>query len=504
MTARPEGGDGNDAFAGSREAVEGVLAWLEGEEAAGLAHAELEARLEVDGREMLRRFLQDHLDVRASRETRLSEVVGADGTPRRAGEAGHERHLTTVFGQVCVNRIAYRQRGHPNLHPADAALNLPTGHHSHGLGRLAAVEASRGSFDDAVDAIARATGQHVGKRQVEDLARGAAVDFEGFYANRSPSPGGAGDLVVLSADGKGVVMLPGALRKITAAAAAAATTKLETRLSKGEKRNRKRMATVGAVYDATPAPRCPADILPGPADERGPPTPGPVAANKWLIASVVDDAATVVAKIFDEAERRDPEHRRTWVALVDGNVHQIDRIHAEAKARELTVAVICDFVHVLEYLWSAAWSFHEEGDPAAEAWVRTKALAVLAGDARLVAAAIRRTATNRRLDKTKRANADTCATYLVNKAPYLDYASALEQGWPIATGVIEGACRHLVKDRMDLTGARWGLEGAEAVLRLRAIRCNGDFETYWNHHLRHERQRIHLSRYAPDAIPQAA
>src|SRR5664280_1975744 len=96
-----------------------------------------------------------------------------------------------------------------------------------------------------------------------------------------------------------------------------------------------------------------------------------------------------------------------------------------------------------------------------------------------VAGAIRRTATNRGLDKAARKGADVCSRYLTNKARYLDYPTALANGWPIATGVIEGACRHLVKDRLDLTGARWGLRGAEAVLKLRAIRCNGDWDTYW-------------------------
>jgi len=104
---------------------------------------------------------------------------------------------------------------------------------------------------------------------------------------------------------------------------------------------------------------------------------------------------------------------------------------------------------------------------------------VLAGRATGVAGAIRRTATNRGLDKAARKGADVCSRYLTNKARYLDYPTALANGWPIATGVIEGACRHLVKDRLDLTGARWGLQGAEAVLKLRAIRCNGDWDTYW-------------------------
>jgi hypothetical protein len=132
------------------------------------------------------------------------------------------------------------------------------------------------------------------------------------------------------------------------------------------------------------------------------------------------------------------------------------------------------------------------------------ATALLAGRATRVAGAIRRQATTTGLDPPRRANADTVATYLTNKAAFLDYPTALEPGWPIATGVIEGACRHLVKDRMDITGARWGLHGAEAVLKLRALHSNGDWDEYWRYHLSQERQRIHQSLYAADVIPQAA
>jgi hypothetical protein len=108
------------------------------------------------------------------------------------------------------------------------------------------------------------------------------------------------------------------------------------------------------------------------------------------------------------------------------------------------------------------------------------------------------------LEPARRAGADTCATYLTNKRAHLDYPTALTQGWPIATGVIEGACRHLVKDRLDLTGARWGLHGAEAILKLRALRSNGDLDEYWHYHLDREQQRVHQSRYLNNAIPRAA
>jgi hypothetical protein len=424
-------------FARSRDRFATILVWLEGDEAAGFDHAELECRLEVDGRELLRQLFQDHLDLRAHREARLDAVVDAEGVDRGTAEAGHERTLATVFGQVVVRRLAYRRRGRANLHPADAALNLPEEKHSHGLRRLAALEAARGSFDGAVETIGRVTGQQLGKRQAEDLAGRAAADFDDFYAARLRPAGDPGDALVLSCDGKGIVMRPDALRPATAKAAAQDTTKLATRLSKGEKRNRKRMAEVASVYDLTPIPRTPADILPATADQARDATPAPVAKGKWLMASVVADTASVLGRVFDEAERRDPTHRRGWVALVDGNNHQIQRIHTEAKAREINVRIVVDFVHVLEYLWKAAWSFFDEADPDAEAWVADKARAVLAGQATRVAAAIRRKATCHGLDAARRANADAAAKYLVNKAPYLDYATALKQGWPIATGVIE-------------------------------------------------------------------
>lgn len=197
-----------------------------------------------------------------------------------------------------------------------------------------------------------------------------------------------------------------------------------------------------------------------------------------MTASVVADAATIVADIFDEADRRDLDHARDWVALVDANNHQIQRIRAEAVARDKPVAIVCDFVHVLEYLCKAAWSFHAEADPAAEQWVRHHARNVLDDKATRVAAAIRRQATTSALTPKQREGTDICARYLTNKAAYLDYPTALTHGWPIATGVIEGACRHLVKDRMNLTEARWDLDGAEAILKLRALHSNDNFDEY--------------------------
>jgi hypothetical protein len=411
-------------------------------------------------------------------EERLESVVGDEGVARGQVESGHGRALETVFGTVSVQRLAYRAPGLGNLHPADAGLNLPLERHSHGLRKLVALEAPRGSFQDAVEAIERSTGQRLGRRQVQELAAIAAVDFEDFYAAWRPAPSNSGDLLVLSADGKGIVMRPGALRTATATKAARAGPEPKTRLARGERQYRKRIAEIGAVYDATPVPRTPADILPVQQDEHDKPTPGPAAANKWLTASVVKDAGAVIARVFDQAQRRDPKHRRIWVALVDGANHQIQRIKSEAKARGVQVTIILDFVHVLEYLWGAAGCLYPDDDSAAETWVHRQATRVLEGHATKVAGTIRRQATNARLDQAHRKPADDAAAYLTNKAPHLDYPTALQNRWPIATGIVEGACRHLVKDRMDITGARWGLTGAEAILKLRALKANGDFNDY--------------------------
>jgi hypothetical protein len=406
--------------------------WLDGPEAGGLEHAVLEEELQARGREMLRLLLQDHLDLRAAREQRRHQVTGPGGIARTRAEAGHTRPLASVFGPVTVSRIAYRAPGARNVHPADAELNLPPGKHSHGLSRKAAAGAARGSFGQVRADVAAATGSRLGKRQAQELTRQAAADFESFYAGSGyrPPPGAApGDVLALSCDGKGIVVLPGHLRPETARKIRKRPgPQQDGRLSRGEVRNRKRMAEVGAVFDITPVPRTAGDILPAPGPRPGPPPAAPGARHKWVTASIAADAAAVVASVFAEADRRDPARQRTWIALADGNVHQLGRIRAEAAARHITITIIRDFIHVLEYLWTAAWSFFEEASPDAGPWVRTHAAAILDGHATAAAAAIRAAAAAGPLSTAKRNAAARTASYLDVKAPYLDYPQALAAG----------------------------------------------------------------------------
>jgi len=163
--------------------------------------------------------------------------------------------------------------------------------------------------------------------------------------------------------------------------------------------------------------------------------------------------------------------------------------------------IVVDIIHVIEYLWRAGRVFYPESGLELELWVQKRILEVLRGKSGLVAGGMRRSATWHKLDEETRKPVDACARYLLNNKKYLQYSQALSQGAPIATGVIEGACRHLVRDRMDVTGARWSLLGAEAVLKLRALRSSNDFDEYWKYHEQCHYERVHKSRYKDGVVP---
>jgi len=187
----------------------------------------------------------------------------------------------------------------------------------------------------------------------------------------------------------------------------------------------------------------------------------------------------------------------TWIALAGGDACQLDWIRARAAERGITITIMIDFIHVLEYLWKAAWCFHPPRDPVMEDWVIVQSLDILHGRVQDVISRITRLAADHPPQRSEHAKIiRTTLSYLENKQACMDYPTALANGWPITTGVIEGACRHLVQDRMGITGARWGLAGAQAMLWLRAINASGDTSTYWDWHIQQEHQRNHLSRYS--------
>ncbi len=499
---------GEGAFAEADEQFERIKTHLCSAAAARMEHSVLEKRLQEDGWSLLRLLFQAHLDLRAHEEQEQglgSWVVGADGVEQTHHRVT-ERSLMTIFGPVRVERIAYGGRGQQSLHPLDASLNLPPELYSHGLCERVAEEAAKSSFDETVSSIERTTGARIAKRQVEQAVVRGAEDFDAFYEMRTAgdAPATPGSILVLSVDGKGVVMRQEDLRERTRQAALSRQSKLQKRRSKGEKPNSKRMATVAAVYTVAPFERTAAEIvgeLHGEEDAASR-SVRPRPEHKRVWASVVKEPAEVIGEAFQEARSRDREKEKTWVALVDGNAKQLELLQAGAEREGVSLTILLDVIHVVEYLWGATWALHCEGSAEAEAWVSERLRRILCGQSSEVAAGMRRSATLRGLSAQKRKPIDRCARYLHNHRDFLRYDLALAQGLPIATGVIEGACRHLVKDRMDLTGARWRLPSAEAVLRLRSLRSSGDFDSYWCFHLEQERKRNHNARYAGGRIPR--
>ena len=465
--------------------------------------SDLEKELEITGRELLRTMLQEHLDRRAPGEAE-GPVRDADGIERDRMQY-HERNLETVFGTVRVGRTGYGTSGAESLHPLDAALNLPEELYSLGVRRRVAEEAAKNSFEEVEETIARHTGANVPKRQLRELVERAAQDFDLFYKTRrecTEVEQAHGSIVAMSVDGKGVVMRREDLREATRKAALSKPHKLSKRLSKGEKRNAKRMATVAVTYTIEPHVRTPEEVIRSMAPIRESETRRrPVPELKRVWASLEKSPESVIEEAFKEARFRDPDAKKSWVALVDGNKPQINILSEKAREHQVNLTIVLDFIHVSEYVWSAGLVFHDEGSPELQAWVAERLLQILRGKSSDVAAGMRRSATLRELDAETRKAVDHCADYLLKYKPYLRYDVCLEKGFPIATGVVEGACRHLVKDRLDLTGARWTLRGAEAVLRLRALRSCDDFDEYWGFHEGIEHQRNHQRKYADSSPP---
>ncbi len=503
----------NTGYAWAYEQYEAIVKQLQSEENQDLTHDKVEKLVEREGREMLRRMLQAHFDERSQRNTTevVTDAAGVGHTHKRM----QRRTLETVFGEVEITRQGHGGIGLASLHPLDGELNLPTERYSHAVRERVAEAASKESFDEVIEEIDKYSGAHVPKRQAEALTLRAAQDFDAFYEQQQKpakvdekKPISA-EILVVTADGKGVPMRKQDLRPQTQAAAAKQTPHLKHRPSKGEKPHRKRMATVAAVYTIEPWARLPEHIVGelhpsknSPATPSASPRPRP--QNKRVWASLSHTPQEVIEQAFSEADARDPERAKRWVALVDGNPTQLSLLQATAKKLGVVLVIILDLIHVLEYLWSAAWALFSEADPNAEVWVSQHLHAILSGHSSTVAAGLRRSATLRGLSPKQREPIDRCADYLLKYRDFLHYDDYLAAGFPIATGVIEGACRHLVKDRMELTGARWTTDGAEAVLRLRALRASGDFDRYWSFHLEQEHQRLHTSHYANHKIPALA
>lgn len=486
----------SDPYAPARRRFDALLGWIESGEAT--THTELLSGLRGRGDEVLLDVFQGRLD-----SLFAAEKAALAASPREPGVEvrARGRHLEVDFGRVTVRRHGHKKAGKPARFPLDEELNLPPELYALSLRKRVAEEARGASWDASVARIDATTSGHVPKRQAEELTVRAAQDVDAFYAqaraaNDTVSPTA---ILALTADAKGLTMRPEALREATrkeADAAKADAVKGDPMAQRKLRQHDKRMAIVTAVYDVEPHARTAEDIVEGLRPKKGDAAKaarkkarGPRPQNKRLAASVTRTQAEGIAEMFDEADRRDPARERKTVVLVDGDKKLRKAAEREARKHDRPITLIVDVIHVLHYLWMAGFALCRKDERATDAWVVETLFKLLTRHPLDVAAGIKQAATLRGLTKQQIKPVDKCIRYLRKNSVCIEYRRFLEAGFPIASGVIEGACRHLIQDRLGITGARWGLIGAEAILKLRSLHSSGDWDAYWNFHEHQEARR---------------
>jgi hypothetical protein len=477
-----------DYFHPARESFEAIVEWAQNQ--APTDHSEIECAIEERGREVLRRLYQGWFDKLAA-----CERMEARDTPVPEGTRvdARGRQLESLLGRVHPVRLEYRRTGEKGRLPLDARLNLPATLYSHPLQKRVATEGQARAWDGVVKQVDEATNAHVPKRQAQQIAQAAVKDFDAFYAQR-PANEVLGEKTLLagSSDGKGVRVLPKALREATRKCAEveqAEAVRGDPMAPKKLRCHDKRMAAVGAVWEQEPLQRTADDIAaevqrtPASKAER-PKLPPP--KNKRVWASVENGMSASVSEMFNEFDRRDPERTRTAVVLIDGEQNQQTAILDQARCRRRSLTIVLDLIHVIHYIWLAAFALCRRKEAAAAAWVVTHLRLLLCDGPAALIAATESAIVEQRLTKRARKPVDRALAYFRRNDTFMDYPAFLAAGLPIATGVIEGACRHLVQDRLGITGARWDLPGAEAILKLRALHSSGDWDDYWRFHQQQE------------------
>lgn len=491
-------------FAPAHFAFRQLETWLTSDPANTASEAQVEEQLEQRGRELLRLLLQAHLRQRGTGHVgpalRVFEPPpGTDSVEnpstappqaesiRHGQKRLHDRTLHTVLGQVTIERLGYAAAGQTSVHPLDELLQLPKRCFSYPLQERLLRHAVQGPFAEAVANVKRDMGVPLSKRSAEQVVQEAAVDFQAFYQQRhQAAPKESGPLVVTGIDCKGVPMIKPeeTLRK--------------PRRGKGDKKHKKRMATVATVRTQQTRVRTPQEVVESlfrttpkekPARTRRK-SPKP-AEHKRIWANLLQSKDAVIAEVVAEVKRVDPDSSKIHVALCDGERALQKRILPALQAVVPTVVLILDLLHALEKMWKAAHCFYREGSEEATAWVRKQTLRLLQGEVSQVIKGMRQSATKRGLKGTQRESVEKIAKYLKRNRRYMKYDDYLRRGLPIASGCVEGACKNLIKDRMERSGMRWSLAGAQAMIQLRSLYLSDDLDDYWDFHLEQDRRRLY-------------
>lgn len=463
--------------------------WIFSDNAQDTPLHDLEESLRERLLELGRILLQGHVQARGPGDIgpKLELLRPDTGVEVLAKGKVRPRHQETIFGEIRIERQVYHSPGCKGVRPLDVEMELPGRRFSYGVQRIVAKEAVKGPFEEAIQSIGEYTGASISKRSSEQLVEQISQGVEQFYSESRQLPDKpTGPILVAAVDCKGIPM-----KKDVEA-------KKKSRRKKGEKSNKKRMATIGAVHTVNPLYRTPEEVvenlIPGEKTLRVV-RQRPKPENKRVWGSLGKSKDEFFDGLKAEIERHDPDENKERVALVDGE----RALQRRVKKWLPSFTLIVDIIHVLEYLWKAAYCFHPEGSQEAENWVKRRLLKILQGKVSLVVRGIRQSATKRGLTGKVRETVDKATDYLYNNRSRMRYDVYLAAGYPIATGTVEGACKNLVNDRMERSGMRWTEDMAEAMLKLRGVYLSGDFQNFWKFYIGWEQRRLYPDAWFCDA-----
>ena len=468
---------------------------------AHVAEKEILQRILAMGRQAMGQFL------RMQGEGDVGETIEMpDGKTLRRLDEPHRRTYRSIFGPFALSRYVYGTRVGQRIDfvPLDARLELPESEYSYLLQDWAGTLSAEHAFSRTAKTLDMILGLSLPVDSLERMSRKTAESVGGFRDSlKKPPVEEEGQILVATADGKGIPMRRRADQRPVGA-----------RRKKGEKANKKQMATLGCVYTVDPKSRSADDVVEALFREREQTSAGesvdPVAQHKRVWSSLTYDQGDLhvdaETEVFTWMTQEVGLRRRAaasgeagpMVCLMDGQ-----RSLWASCATHLPddMVEILDLLHVTSYLWDAAYLFHSEGSDEATAFVRDRTLRILRGEVGYVIGGLRQMATKRNLPAAKRKKLTQVCNYFQHNRDRMRYDEYLTAGFPIASGVIEGACRHVVKDRMERAGMRWTIDGAQAMLDLRSTSINGQWSAFQIHRIKAETSRLYPDRRILHQLP---
>jgi len=417
----------------------------------------------------------------------LGPTLDYEGQQLRRLEKLHNRRYVSVFGKLGVERCVYgtRESQKHEVVPLDARLGLPDSDFSYLLQEWDQAFCVQGAYQEASQTVERILGIGQSVRSLEHMSRSMAKDVDRFGESQPvPEPDEEGPIMILTADGKGVPMRREKPKEDTS----------HGHRKKGEKTNKKRMACVGAVYTIEPFVRTADDVIDEVVREECR-NDRPVPQHKHVRAELTREhngeeinAKDAIFSWFDEqTQARNSGRSKPVVCLMDGERALWNTLHRYIA----NVVCILDLFHVMERLWQAAHCFCAEGSEEAKAFVTARLERILQGKVGRMIGGLKQMATKHNLRGSKKKRLEAVIGYLQNNRRYMAYDEYLANGYPIGSGVAEGACRHLVKDRMEQTGMHWRIEGAQAILDLRAVYLNDEWDDFQRFRIDSERRKLY-------------